>query len=65
MDLDTLFDAAMAGDAAAVAELEIEADRLHRYEETILQSIISININIITSSLVRYIVEGFLYIILM
>ncbi|XP_017232772.2 uncharacterized protein LOC108206862 isoform X1 [Daucus carota subsp. sativus] len=36
MDLDTLFDAAMAGDAAAVAELEIEADRLHRYEETIL-----------------------------
>ena len=36
MDLDTLFDAAMAGDAAAVAELEMEADRLHRYEETIL-----------------------------
>ncbi|WOG86575.1 hypothetical protein DCAR_0205790 [Daucus carota subsp. sativus] len=36
MDLDTLFDAAMAGDAAATAELEIEADRLYRFEETIL-----------------------------
>ncbi|WOG86470.1 hypothetical protein DCAR_0205676 [Daucus carota subsp. sativus] len=37
MDLDTLFDAAMAGDADATAKLEMEADRLFKYdEETIL-----------------------------
>ncbi|KAL1826609.1 hypothetical protein ACET3Z_005021 [Daucus carota] len=35
MDL-TLFDAAMAGDAAAIAQLEMEADRLFQDEETIL-----------------------------
>ncbi|XP_017236814.1 uncharacterized protein LOC108210071 isoform X2 [Daucus carota subsp. sativus] len=36
MDLDTLFDAAMAGDTDATAKLEMEADTLFKDEETIL-----------------------------
>ena len=36
MDLDLIFDAAMAGGALATAELEMEADKLFKYEETIL-----------------------------
>ncbi|KAK1382046.1 hypothetical protein POM88_019781 [Heracleum sosnowskyi] len=36
IDADTVFDAAIARDAAAIAKLELEADKLNYYGETIL-----------------------------
>ncbi|KAL8090661.1 hypothetical protein AgCh_039916 [Apium graveolens] len=55
MDRDALFDAAIAGDAVSIAKLEMEADKLDRYNGTILH-IESINGN---TEHVRFILREF------
>ena len=55
MDLNTLYDAAIAGDAHAIAQLELKADRLDKDQRTILH-IESINGN---TDRVRFILKQF------
>ncbi|XP_063942797.1 uncharacterized protein LOC135150432 [Daucus carota subsp. sativus] len=59
MDLDLIFDAAMAGGAHATAELEMEADKLFKYKETVGKTILHLESEKGNIERVRFILREF------